>query len=241
MGFLFVSRDAILKDAMKLLIVDDELEILKKIAILAESNGHSVKSATSVEALQQILKSKSFYPHVIILDRILNGVDSISLIPDVKTVFADSRLLIVSAIDTASEKASALDAGADDYLAKPFSAVELLARINALMRRKNLYDDRATLQIKNLTLNKEERTAKVNDGDLLSLSQKEFQLLFMFCSNPGKIFPRDLLLEQIWQSSSEVESKVVEATINNLRRKLESGTAHVEIKNMRNVGYWLEA
>ncbi len=152
-----------LEDVMKLLIVDDEIEILKKITILAESHGHSVKSATSVEGLQQILKAKSFYPHVIILDRILNGVDSIHFIADIKTAFADSRLLIVSAIDTASEKASALDAGADDYLAKPFSAVELMARIHALTRRKNLYDERTTLQIKNLILNKEERVAKVQD------------------------------------------------------------------------------
>ncbi|MEK2646803.1 response regulator transcription factor [Bdellovibrio sp. BCCA] len=224
---------------MKLLIIDDEPEILKKISILAESSGHSVKSATSVESLQQILKAKAFYPHVIILDRILNGIDSISLIPNLKTAFADSRLLIVSAIDTASEKALALDAGADDYLAKPFSAVELLARINALTRRKSLYDERAILRVGNLTLHKEERLAKVQTTTL-ALSQKEFQLLCMFSSNPGKIFPREVLLEEIWQSSSEIESKVVEATINNLRRKLEASSASVAIKNMRNVGYWLE-
>lgn len=238
MRFLFLRSDVSLGE-MKLLIIDDEPEILKKISILAESNGHSVKSATSVESLQQILKSKSFYPHVIILDRILNGVDSISLIPSLKTSFADSRLLIVSAIDTASEKASALDAGADDYLAKPFSSVELLARINALVRRKSLYDERALLQVGNVSLNKEERIAKI-EATTLALSQKEFQLLYMFCSNPGKIFPKDVLLEEIWQSSNEIESKVVEATINNLRRKLESSSASVAIKNMRNVGYWLE-
>ncbi|WP_415064109.1 response regulator transcription factor [Bdellovibrio sp.] len=226
---------------MKILIVEDELEILKKIEILAESDGHTVKTTTSVEGLRQILKSKVFYPHVIILDRILHGVDSIDLIPDLKSTFADSRLMIVSAVDTASEKARALDAGADDYLAKPFSAVELMARINALVRRKSLYDERSHLQIGNLTLNSEDRSAKVFDGGFLPLSQKEFQLLYMFCSNPGKIFPRDLLLLQIWQSSNEIESKVVEATINNLRRKLESHSANVAIKNMRNVGYWLEA
>ncbi len=225
---------------MKLLIIDDEVEILKKMAILAESSGHTVKSITSAEGLQQLLRAKNFYPHVIILDRMLNGVDSLTLIPDLKTCFADSRLLIVSAIDTASEKALALDRGADDYLAKPFSAVELLARINALARRKNLYDDRALLQLGNLTLHREERTAKTPSADL-SLSQKEFQLLYMFCSNPGKIFPREVLLQEIWHSSSEIESKVVEATINNLRRKLESAGASAAIKNMRNVGYWLEA
>jgi DNA-binding response OmpR family regulator len=225
---------------MNLLIVDDEPDILKQIIILAESNGHTVRSATSLESLQQLVRLKNFYPHAIILDRILNGADSLSLVPNLKTTFADSRILIVSAIDTASEKAKALDAGADDYIAKPFSAVELIARINALGRRKNLYGETPQLHIGNLVIDKEERTVKVGEDEDISLSQKEFQVLMMFASNPGKIFPKDLILEQIWQSSSEVESKVVEATINNLRRKLESNKANVNIKNMRNVGYWLE-
>lgn len=225
---------------MNLLIVDDEPDILKQMIILIEGNGHTVKSATSLESLQQFIKAKGFYPHVIILDRILNGADSLSQVAALKTTFADSRLLIVSAIDTAFEKAKALDAGADDYIAKPFSAVELIARINALVRRKNLYGEKAQLQIGNLTLNKEDRTVKVGGSEDVFLSQKEFQVLMMFASNPGKIFPKDLILEQIWQSSNEVESKVVEATINNLRRKLEGHKAQVNIKNMRNVGYWLE-
>ncbi|MEN0057734.1 MAG: response regulator transcription factor [Bdellovibrio sp.] len=225
---------------MKLLIVDDEPEILKKLTILAESHGHVVKTATSIESLRQVMKTKAFYPHVIILDRMLSGVDSLSVIPDMKLAYAESRLLIVSAVDTATEKALALDAGADDYVAKPFSGVELMARVHALARRKSLYTDSGVLKLGNLTLNREERSIRVDEQSGFTLSQKEFQLLYMFCSSPGKIFPREVLLEQIWQSSSEVESKVVEATINNVRRKLESYSSTVTIKNMRNVGYWLE-
>lgn len=224
---------------MNLLIVDDEPEILKQMSILAEGHGHIVKTATSIEALQNILKAKSFYPHAVILDRILNGMDSLQLVPSLKQTFGDSRLLIVSAIDTALEKAKALDAGADDYLAKPFSAVELMARINALVRRRNLYGESGQLTIGNIVIDREQRWVRSSAGEI-SLSQKEFQLLLMFASNPGKIFPRDLLLEQIWHASGEVESKVVEATINNLRRKLESHESQLQIKNMRNVGYWLE-
>lgn len=224
---------------MNLLIVDDEPEILKQMSILAEGHGHAVKTATSLEALQTVLKSKSFYPHAIILDRILNGTDSLTLVPQLKSTFGDCRLLIVSAIDTALEKAKALDAGADDYLAKPFSAVELMARINALVRRRNLYGESSQLKIGALVIDKEQRWVKSETGEI-TLSQKEFQVLLMFASNPGKIFSRELLLEQIWHSSGEVESKVVEATINNLRRKLESYHSQLQIKNMRNVGYWLE-
>lgn len=225
---------------MNLLIVDDEPEILKQMCLLAEGEGHVIKTAASIEVFQSILKAKNFYPHAVILDRILNGKDSLTLVPNLKQAFGDSRLLIVSAIDTALEKAKALDAGADDYLAKPFSAVELKARINALGRRRNLYGENPQLHIGGLFIDREQRLVRTEKEEV-SLSQKEFQLLLMFTSNPGKIFPRDFLLEQIWHASGEVESKVVEATINNLRRKLERHQGQIQIKNMRNVGYWLEA
>lgn len=224
---------------MKVLVVEDESELLKKIAVLAESGGYDVKTVASIDALKTLLKAKSFGPSVIILDRILNGVDSVTYIPQIKSTFGEAKLLVLSAIDTATEKAAALDAGADDYLAKPFSSVELLARVNALARRSRLYEEKATLHIGKLSLNRDLRTVKIADQNI-DVSGKEFLLLFLFCSNPGKVFSKEVLLEQIWQSSESVETKVVEVTINNLRRKLENGSQSIKIKNMRNVGYWLE-
>jgi DNA-binding response OmpR family regulator len=224
---------------MKILIVDDEPEILKKMIFLAESEGGTVKTATSAPALQQILKNKSFYPHVIVLDRLLQNTDSVSLIDDIKSTFADPKIIIVSAIDTPLEKARALDAGADDYLAKPFSAVEFSARIKALYRRKDAVPA-LRVDLGNLSLDKETRILHVG-SDTVPVSAKEYQLLILFCENPGKIYPREVLLSKIWNSKAEVDTRVVEATINNLRRKLESSSASVAIKNARNVGYWLEA
>ncbi|MNL76447.1 Alkaline phosphatase synthesis transcriptional regulatory protein PhoP [compost metagenome] len=78
------------------------------------------------------------------------------------------------------------------------------------------------------------------EGAPLPLTQKEFQLLILFANNPGKIFPKNILMEKIWNTEKDSESKVVEATMNNLRRKLEATPANVQIKNIRNVGYWLE-
>jgi len=224
---------------MNILIVDDEPEILKKIVLLAESEAYPVKTATSIEGLQTLLTHKSFYPHVVVLDRLLHTTDSVNWIPKIKAVFADTRILIVSAIDTPMEKANALDAGADDYLAKPFSAPELIARIRALSRRKELSPEPTTV-IGRLSINKEERIVKV-DGQELSLAQKEFLVLNLLSSHPGKVFPKETLLAKIWNAGDEVDTKVVEVTINNLRRKLERHGSAVSIKNVRNVGYWLEA
>jgi DNA-binding response OmpR family regulator len=224
---------------MKILIVDDEVEILKKMTFLAESEGGTVKTATSAQGLQQLLKSKSFYPQVIVLDRLLQNTDSVSLISEIKSTFADTKIIIVSAIDTPLEKARALDAGADDYLAKPFSAVELSARIKALYRRRDIMPS-LKVELGNLALDKEARSLIVGQ-ESVPVSAKEYQLLVLFCENPGKIYPREVLLSKVWNSKAEVDTKVVEATINNLRRKLESSSANVAIKNARNVGYWLEA
>lgn len=225
---------------MNVLIVDDEPEILKKVSLLVEENGFTVKTLSSFEGLDSFLKTKSFYPKVIVLDRILGGRDSIDLIQKIKATFDGVRILVVSAVDTALEKAKALNCGADDYLAKPFSAVELVARLNVLMRRDQVYIPSDVLKAGNLTLQMIDRTVLVEDKESLLLSHKEFQLLFLFASNPGKIFPKDSLMREVWKSSAEVESKVVEATMNNLRRKLEASGASIKIKNIRNVGYWFE-
>ncbi len=226
--------------SMKILIVDDEPEILKQVAILVESSGHTVKVATNVESLRLVLKSKSFIPQIIVLDRILQGVDAITLLQEIKKSFVEVQVLVLSAVDTAYEKAAALNTGADDYLAKPFSSLELLARIHALGRRTSLYSSGSELVLGNVKVNKDQRTVLINEDVSLDLSNKEFQIFYLFCSNPGKIFSKEVLLDQIWKASEDIESKVVEATINNLRRKLEAAQASLLIKNMRNTGYWLE-
>ncbi|MNK01124.1 Transcriptional regulatory protein BasR [compost metagenome] len=225
---------------MNILVVEDEADILKSLVISLEGEGWSVRATSSLSSLEAVLQAKSFYPHVIILDRMLSGEDSVQILDRIKERFADTKILILSAIDTGTEKARVLDLGADDYLAKPYSSSELIARIKALHRRSTLVHSTSKVQVGNLTLNQLDRSLFV-EGDVVSLSQKEFQLLLLFANNPGKIFPKDLLIEQVWKTSKESDSKVVEATMNNLRRKLESSAASVQIRNVRNVGYWLEA
>lgn len=225
---------------MNLLVVEDEVSILKSLVITLEGEGWTVKTSSSLSGLEALLQAKTFYPHIIILDRILGGEDSVHVLSRIKERFADTKILILSAIDTGTEKARVLDLGADDYLAKPYATSELIARLKVLQRRSTLVHSTDKIQKGNVVLCQTDRTVSVNEEDL-SLSQKEFQLLMLFINNPGKIFPKDLLIEQVWKSSKESDTKVVEVTINNLRRKLESASASTQIRNVRNVGYWLES
>ncbi|MBO9667964.1 MAG: response regulator transcription factor [Bdellovibrio sp.] len=224
---------------MNILVVEDEAAILKNIVIALEEQGWNVRTASTTPSLSSIIESKGYYPHVIVLDRILAGEDSSTLVQKIKETYVDTRILILSAIDTGAEKAKLLDLGADDYLAKPYSTTELIARVKALGRRSTLVHSQQELRIGNVAVNLSDRTVQI-EAKHVGFSQKELQLLILFANNPGKIFPREVLLEQVWKSAKESESKVVEATMNNLRRKLEANTSNVVIRNMRNVGYWLE-
>jgi DNA-binding response OmpR family regulator len=224
---------------MNILVVEDEIAILKNIVIALEEQGWNARTASTVPSLNTIIESKGYYPNIIVLDRILAGEDSSTLVQKIKETYADTRILVLSAIDTGAEKAKLLDLGADDYLAKPYSTTELVARIKALGRRSTLVHSQQELRIGNVAVNLSDRTVQI-DSKHVGFSQKELQLLILFANNPGKIFPREVLLEQVWKSAKESESKVVEATMNNLRRKLEANTSNVVIRNMRNVGYWLE-
>ena len=186
-----------------------------------------------------MLASRSFEPELILLDRLLNQFDSIELLPEIKRVFPGARILILSAINTAAEKADALDRGADDYLGKPFSVSELMARLRALARRPTLAPAPGYLRAGNVVLDTMSRVAIIGSRKI-SLPNKEFMVLRALIQKPGQVFKKGVLFEQVWDSSTELETNVVEATITNLRRKLEDAAADVKIKNMRNAGYWIE-
>lgn len=224
---------------MNVLLLEDEMDISKSLVILFESQGWTVRVLHTIADLNTLLVQKSFYPQVIVLDRNIHGTDSASYVQKIKNAFADSKILVLSAIDTSTEKAKLLDLGADDYVAKPFSGPELVARMKALSRRTVLVSSLENLSLGNIKVDLGQRSVEIA-GVSTGLSQKEYQLLNLFMNAPGKVFPKEILLEKVWNVKSEVESKVVEATMNNLRRKLESAKASVQIKNSRNVGYWLE-
>lgn len=223
---------------MNLLIVEDEQKVLQFLKGALSSEGYRVETAASYREFQEYIEAATYLPEVIIMDRMLDGYDSLALIVNVRLVFPGARILVLSAINAYQERAAALDKGADDYMGKPFSLLELSARIRALARRAAPAVE-SCLRIKDLTLDLLTRTASAG-STRLDLSNKEFQLLSLLMKSPGRVYNKFQLLDQIWELQAHFESNVVEVTIKNLRAKLAEANCQVLIQNRRNVGYWIE-
>ncbi len=228
------AEERFLKESIRVLIVEDEEKLLTYLKGLLNEEEFSTFSCSSFFELETLIEIPMSRFDIIILDRLLQGKDSGTLLSKIKYCFSDAKILILSAINTPSEKALLLDSGADDYLAKPFDGEELVARVRALLRR-NYH----SIKLGDVSLNSISRTMTISQNEI-SLTNKEFDLLKTLIQAPGKIFNKTLLNSQVWEVSSDVDSNVVEATITKLRRKLVDAGSSVSIKNIRNRGYWIE-
>ena len=220
--------------AARILIVEDEATLSKHLQKIFTDLNFSVFTVSSVSELEKIFEIRGAKFDVIVLDRLLHGVDSVKSIPFMRQRVPELKIVVMSAINTPSEKASVLNLGADDYLAKPFDGEELIARVHALLRRP-----KAEIKFGNVILNSELRTLAV-EGEEVELQNKEFLLLKTLTIIPGRIYNKQYLYSQVWNMSSEVESNVIEATVTKLRKRLHELGANFTIKNSRNIGYWIE-
>lgn len=219
---------------LNILIVEDEFKLLNHLEERMKIEDFVVFKCDSYTDLENFVITPKVSIDIIILDRLLNGQDSSDLISAIKENMQDAKIIVLSALNTAYEKTALLDRGVDDYLSKPFDIDELVARIRALLRRNS-----KELVFGNIILDTERRNVKVN-GQEMVLQNKEFILLKTLIKTPGKIFNKKFLYEYVWEMSVDVESNVVEATVNKLRRRLEDAGANPRIKSMRNKGYWIE-
>lgn len=220
---------------MRLLIVEDEREIAKTIQTILE---HSRYAADVVydgsEALDYILSGAY---DGILLDIMLPGKDGLQLLRECRAKGVSTPVLLLTARGEVEDRVTGLDAGADDYLPKPFAVSELLARVRALLRRSGSYTA-DVLTVGNLRLDRttyELSTPK----QTVRLNNKEYQLLEFFMCNPRKVLSTDLLMEHIWGWESRAEINVVWTNIAYLRRKLDQLEASVEIRLVRGAGYCL--
>lgn len=220
---------------MRLLLAEDEAELSKALTAILKHNNYSVDAfLNGRDALDAALDGNY---DGIILDIMMPGLDGLSVLRSLRDAGVSSPVLILTAKGELEDKIEGLDAGADDYLSKPFQMGELLARIRAMTRRKSEFAP-GVLTFENLTLDRASYKL-VCEGGELRLGNREFQMMEMLMSNPGRLIPTGEFMDRIWGNDSESEINVVWVYISYLRKKLSSIGADVEIKASRGVGYSL--
>ncbi len=221
---------------MRLLLAEDEKELSRALtAILARSN-YSVDAVYDGEEALSYLNSNNY--DGAILDIMMPKMDGLSVLRQIRNQGNSIPILLLTAKSEIDDKVEGLDAGANDYLTKPFAAKELLARIRA-MTREITGAVNSRLQMGNLSLDLASFTLSSPSGSL-RLANKEFQMLEMLMGNPGQLISSERFFERIWGYDSEVEINVVWVYISYLRKKLTTLNANVQIKAARNAGYFLE-
>lgn len=218
---------------MRILIAEDDAPLATFIAKAFKSEDHTTEIASSGEDALQRLQKGSF--DLLILDLNLPVVSGSEVLSKIRSGNADIPILILTATDEVAERVACLDAGADDYLTKPFSFSELSARIRAVLRRKNRARQ-TYLKVADLELDYMQRTVHRGDRNI-ELTPKEFGLLEYFMRNPGRRITRNMIIEHVWKLSPDTMTNVVDVYVNYLRKKIDEGAKVRLIRTIRGVGY----
>ena len=220
---------------MRVLVVEDELKMAALIRRGLSEQGLTVDVAGSGEQGVQLAVPAGY--DVIVLDVILPGIDGFETCRRLRTAGVWSPVLMLTARGALADRITGLDGGADDYLTKPFSFAELLARLRALVRRDQ-FERPAAIEVGELRL--DPATREVWRGEVeIELSAKEFTLLETFMRNPGHVLSRAQLLEHAWEYDYEQRSNVVEVYMGYLRRKVDRPFGVVSLETVRGAGYRL--
>jgi len=220
-----------------ILVIEDDHELSEAIVGEMIRRGYGVDHAS--DGAQGLAKARQQEFDLLIVDRLLPEVDGLSIIPALQREKKFTPALIISALDDVDERVRGLEAGADDYLTKPFSFAELGARVEALLRRPN-QSQRTFLQVGGLYLDLLARRARLNDEGV-DLTVREFQLLEYFVRRPGQLITRDMLLKHVWKLHFSPQTNVVDVHISKLRRKIDVNRDVSFIKNIRGVGFLFDA
>lgn len=221
---------------MRLLVAEDEKELSKALTAILGRNHYSVDSVCNGKEALEYLDNGNY--DGLILDIMMPVMDGITLLKTLRAQGNNIPVLLLTAKSEVDDKVTGLDAGANDYLTKPFAAKELLARIRAMTRGQN-QSLNSTLQIGNLLLNLASFELSSPTGNF-RLTNKEFQMMEMLMSHPTHLISTEHFMEKIWGYDSESELNVVWVYISYLRKKLTALRASVQIKAVRNAGYYLE-
>ncbi len=224
-----------MKNGARVLVVDDEPQILRALQIKLRSAGYAVETAASAQ--EALSKAAMRPPEAIILDVLLPDGNGVDVCREVRT-WSGVPILVLSAVGEEQLKIAALDAGADDYVTKPFSGDELLARLRASLRRA-MPTGQTVLEIGELRVDLERRAVTMG-GQPVSLTPIEYDLLRLLAQNEGKLLTHPAILREIWGPAYREESNYLHVYISHLRRKLEPDPARPRyLLNQPGVGYRL--
>lgn len=222
---------------MRLLVVEDEARIARFIRRGLEEEGHAVDVATDGDEAIVLATTNDY--DVILLDILLPRRNGLAVCHDLRQRNVATPILMLTAKDSVHDKVAGLNSGADDYLTKPFSFDELVARVNALTRRQALARS-PILSVADLTLDPISHDVR-RGGDPIELTNKEYALLALLMRRPGQVLTRTQIAQQIWDMDVDSDSNVIDVYIRYLRKKLDAGRDQPLIHTVRGVGYTIRA
>ncbi|MFQ5846212.1 MAG: heavy metal response regulator transcription factor [Candidatus Methylomirabilales bacterium] len=221
---------------MRLLVVEDEKKVASFIKQGLEEEGYAVDVAPDGE--EGLAMALDRVHDLVILDIHLPRMDGLRVLQELRRAKLANPVLLLTVRATIEDKVLGLDAGADDYLTKPFAFEELLARVRALLRRRAQAEP-PVLEIADLTLDPARR-AVARGGEQIDLTAKEFALLAYFMRNPGRVLTRTMISEHVWDYSFDTMTNVIDVYVNYLRKKIDAGREPKLIHTVRGVGYMLK-
>ncbi len=224
-----------MSNSKKILIADDEPDILEILQFNLEAEGYEVSTAKN--GVQAIEKAKATIPDLIILDIMMPGKNGIEVCHYLRMLpaFNNTLIIFLTAMSDDSTEVKGLESGADDYLTKPIRPKVLISKVNALFRRQVKEDD-GNLNLGDLKINREKYSV-VHKNEEITLARKEFELLSLLASKPGKVFLRNEILSQIWGTEVIVGDRTIDVHIRKIRQKLNLDC----IKTVKGVGYKFES
>ena len=225
-------------EKIKVLLVEDDEDIGEMLEISLQSNHMNVTWCTDVVAAQNVLKEA--VPDIILLDWMLPGISGPDWVKFLKNQEENKRIPIImlTARDAEEDKIKGLETGADDYVTKPFSIKELMARIKAVLRRIEVKHDSNVLTVGALMIDPESHCVAINGIDVM-MSPTEYKLLYFLASKPNKVYSRNQLLDNVWGSNVHVEDRTVDVHIRRLRKILDAQDCADLVQTVRGFGYKL--
>jgi len=222
----------------RILVIEDDVETAEQLVDFLGTSGYSIDLA--VDGDEGLRRAWSGEYAVITIDRMLPGIDGITIIRRLREAGIATPALIVSALGEVDDRVRGLRAGGDDYLVKPFAFAELLARVEALARRSAIVAKETVLRVGNLEMDLVSRTVN-RGGREVRLLPREFQVLEYLVRNEGHVVPRTMLLQQVWDILFDPNTNIIDVYVGRVRRKVDSEQDYPLIHTVRGVGFCLRA